>query len=289
MSLPPPSVPDLPEFTSGQEAAVVSPVEVGKSLRKELRGLGHKLERFLAARAALVRHVSKMEPPIPQAWLPDSARSPGALAGDGLFSCPVILTPDGFRLFGLVASQERTAQDARRWQEEDPSAPRTLPAPLAVPVDANSPLWLALLRLRPLHSLWERELRRGTLDDLLDHAQDAWFLDPTPLPPGAVIPRLGLPSWDAVPQLRATGRRFLVAPRDTEQGAIYLGHSQSLETWQAAIREALEAFPENPRILLELPETAMNVESFVIAFYEKKADRVDCLGAFALPPLIVTS
>lgn len=273
--------PDFHALVRWETGAVAPPASLGKGRLKEVHALGHKVERFLAARGALWKHAGKVAPGTLPPWMRTRDSAPGELAGEGLFACAVLLKEDGFHLPQPILAQDLAGQFASLWQHCDPAAPRSLPAALAVPSDANAPLWLALLRLRPLRELWERELRRATFESLLDLMPDAWVLDPTPLPPGAVIPRLELASWDDLAHLSSSGRRFAIASSEQIHGGVILNSATPTETWSAAIQQSLEAFGNEPRVLVEL-SSGTETPAWIIAFYERRAGRVNGLGAMAL-------
>jgi hypothetical protein len=260
-------------------------LELGRARFRDLRSAGHKIERFLAARGAVLRHATKKGNDQVASWLRTADAPPSELRGDGLFCCAALVGESDFTLLQPVLAQDLTAQLVDRWLRLDPAVPKTLPDAFEIPADANAPLWLALLRLRPWHELWQRELRRGTFEDLLDLLPDAWLLDPTPFPPGAVVPRLELSTWNDLPRLMASSaRRFLLAsPRD-EDGGTLLDGTMPQERSRALIREALRDFAKEPRVLTELPAEPNASHPWLISFYQRKAGRVEGVGAFALAP-----
>jgi hypothetical protein len=190
------------------------------------------------------------------------------------------------KLLGTIMPAAVTSQLAHLWRDCDSAAPREFPAVLPVPADADNSLWLALLRLRPLRNLWERELRRATLDSLLDLLPDAWVLDPSPLPPGAVIPRLEIPSWSGLPEVATSREGFTITSHRGRwpAGPVTIGSSPSSEEWQAAVAEALDAFETAPHVLVQggLDSRAGDVRC--IAFYERTAGRVEGIGFLGLVP-----
>ncbi|QIF05698.1 hypothetical protein [Roseimicrobium sp. ORNL1] len=165
------------------------------------------------------------------------------------------------------------------WRQTDPEAPKVLPPLLPTPPDAAAPLWMALLRLRPLRGVWESVLRRDHFETLLQISPDAWLLDPTPLPPGSVIPRLELPCWDRLPHLQHAGRQFAISAPGTIDGANELSEGAPAESWATAVHAALESTTAEPHILVELPRTPA---SWLLAVYEKKGTRVDARGFLSL-------
>lgn len=262
-----------------------APVELSKAQLKELRTIGHKVERFLAARGHWWRHSARLEPSALPSWArAEHVLPPGELAGEGLFACAFVDTEVGFKLLSLVVAQEDAARLAGLWQRVDSEAPRSLPGALAVPADANTPLWLALLRLRPLRDFWDRELRRAAVDALLQLLPDAWVLDPAPIPEGAVIPRLNLAAWSDLPRWRSAGRSFVIAAAESARPTTVLDPHASAPDWTDATGRALHAFAAGPHFLIDLTAGAPGGRPVLIGFYEKKIGRVECLGAMALIP-----
>lgn len=62
-----------------------------------------------------------------------------------------------------------------------------------------SPCLLALLHLPALRGFWDRALRRSHFGRLRRVLPRAWFVTADPLPVGAIVPGLGITSWDRLP------------------------------------------------------------------------------------------
>lgn len=260
-------------------------LEFPKAWLKELPTIGHKVGRFLATRSHWRREAAKAALVDPPRWLLEPGGSaPGDPTEDGLFACSFSVG-EHLRLDQLMVSQESATHLGHLWQRHDPGAPQSLPPALSPPADANAPVWLALLRLRPLRQFWDRELRRSTVDSLLGLLPDAWVLDPAALPPGAVIPRLEITAWADLPRLRNSGRAFAIVAADGAGEAVPLDEALPAEAWTAAIRWALDQFPAAPRVLVERDGHARPVPGTqIVGFYEKKADRTEGLGTMCLVP-----
>jgi hypothetical protein len=223
--------------------------ELSKPRRNLLSSLGHHVVR-LAEACDRLRGKEATFPGLAP-WLRPAAQG-NSIVGDGVFACP--LTLDGVRL-GLHPLVASSAQCAAAFPALSLAVPESA-APLAPPASLNDPLWPALLRLRPLHDFWERELRRASVDLLFELLPDAWLLDPAPLPPGSVIPRLEVAAWA---DLDVTARRFV--PATTEE-----------------IARSLAAYPAAPGVLTALPEFSADAIP-ILSFYLKAGARVDWLGA----------
>ncbi len=257
-------------------------VPVGKAHLKELRTLGHKVVRFLTARAACARQLSKHHHSHRPAWLDFTDRSPGPPQGDGLFACAARLDATGLHLPLPVIPSEFTSPLASLWQRVDTSAPASLPSSLQLPGDANAPRWLALLRLRPLREVWERELRRDTLQALLNLLPDAWMLDSTPVPEGAVLPRLEIAAWSDLPSSSSPIRRFVIVPADTWDDTSALDDTLPRASWSPTLQLALGT--PAPHVLVSLPDAGLPSPTWIVAFCHKHDTRVDTLGFLALSP-----
>ncbi|RBP39724.1 hypothetical protein DES53_109151 [Roseimicrobium gellanilyticum] len=262
--------PDLEPLLRSASAA---PTEMSKAQTNVFRSLGHKLERFLAARALVHQRILQDETFAPlKPWLGKDGGIPASLKEDGTFLSAYSLSGTDIRLAALMLPPDLATKALALWRQTDPEAPKVLPALLDPPQDAAAPLWLALLRLRPLRSVWESMLRRDHFETLLQVLPDAWLLDPTPLPPGAVIPRLELASWENLPYVQREGRRFAIASPESWDGAQELGSHGTLQT-------ALTNSATAPQTLMALPAAP---DSWIIAVYEKKANRVDARGFLSL-------
>jgi hypothetical protein len=270
----------LPSVSSPLHTDPGPPCEIGKAQISSLRSLGHKLERFLAARELVHRKILQDEAfASVRPWLGQSPAAPTALEGEGTFVSVFLRQEMGVRLGAVVLPTDVATQALALWRQTDPEAPKVLPPLLPSPPDAAAPLWMALLRLRPLRGVWESVLRRDHFETLLQISPDAWLLDPAPLPPGSVIPRLELPGWDRLSHLQREGRQFAISSPGTLDGANELSEAASAGSWTTAVQAALETTAAEPRILVELPRTP---ESWLLAFYEKKGTRVDARGFLSL-------
>lgn len=218
-----------------------------------------------------------------QPWLgPLAKHEPGALKVDSLFVCPLQLTDEKMRLHPLVLSAAHAATAVELWKRASPDKTEALPPLFSFAVESvNSPLWPALLRLRPLRDHWERELRRSAVQNLLQVLPTAWLLDPAPIPPGAVIPGLGLPSWSELAALRDSRRVFILASVDGDASPVILDDSLPEAEWRQSLDAGLHAAAINPRILTELTPTPYG-EKNILSFYSKTGSRVNWLGALAL-------
>src|SRR5216110_2568086 len=81
-----------------------------------------------------------------------------------------------------------------------------------------------------------------------------WVVDPTPLPPQAVIPELNLTDWQQLKTLSQKERELIVKISGFSEHAwgarsVYLGSDLSHADWSAAIDDALAGFERSPCVL----------------------------------------
>lgn len=269
------ATPTLLQAAASGELATAPSFELGKAQRKSLTSTGHQVERFLNACHALCSGLYEKRLPELHPYLRglDHAALP-MLKGEGLFVCTLYLHENKLHLQPLILSEDQVSSVIEAWLRVQLDAPKTLPVTLPIPKSASDPLWPALLHLRPLRTYWEQELRHSHLEILLERLPHSWVLDPTPLPPGAVIPKLELASWQ------------LFAPRGSYEISCFasgkniaLNDSLSAEEWNHALHQAMEAFPDSPHVLSETPPPN---DPRLFGIYHKQTDRVELLGAMAV-------
>jgi len=86
-----------------------------------------------------------------------------------------------------------------------------------------------------------------------------WIVDPTPLPPHAVLPRLELHSWDEVAGLSQRDRKLVLKVSGFHENAwgsrgVFVGHDLSTAEWSARLRHALDHVEEQPWVLQRFRE-----------------------------------
>lgn len=115
-------------------------------------------------------------------------------------------------------------------------------------------LLFALLWNRNLRGFWHHHLGAAFFERLLRHVPYTWVVDPTPLPPHAAIPELGLTDWQQLKTLSQRERHLILKVsgfHPTAWGArsVTLGSDVSRADWAAAVDAALRAFPTTPYVL----------------------------------------
>jgi hypothetical protein len=120
-------------------------------------------------------------------------------------------------------------------------------------------LSLALLHHPLLQSYWQKTLGKEDFDWFKSGVPESWVLDPTPIPPQAVIPGLS-PAGEPVQDFRALKglsqkERQLVlkpsgfSPLGWGSRGVTIGHDQPADVWAERLEEALQSFSKTPYIL----------------------------------------
>lgn len=122
-------------------------------------------------------------------------------------------------------------------------------------------LALALFHHHLLADFWQENLGRRSLELLRKLIPQSWIMDPTPLPPGAVLdgPRAAgrmLNDWRDLTSASQKERDLIIkisGYHETAWGArsVVLGSDCSREEWQAGVEQALRLAPTNLHVLQE--------------------------------------
>lgn len=120
-------------------------------------------------------------------------------------------------------------------------------------------LAFALLHHPLLTPFWERELGEDLYESLQSLMPRTWVLDPSPIPPTAVIPDLTLggrplADWRSLAKAGQKERRYVLKPSGFSEQAwgsrgVSVGHDLPLAEWEAALDRALASFPQTPHVL----------------------------------------
>ncbi|MBM3845628.1 MAG: hypothetical protein FJ405_05000 [Verrucomicrobia bacterium] len=112
----------------------------------------------------------------------------------------------------------------------------------------------ALLWNRNLRDFWRQELGDGFFNRLLKHVPYSWVMDPTPLPPHAAVPELGITDWLQLETFSQRERDLILKVSGYSEQAwgargVHLGSDLSQADWSAVVREAIREFPQRPSLL----------------------------------------
>lgn len=157
-------------------------------------------------------------------------------------------------------------------------------------------LAFALLHHPSLRSFWRGALPPETLTMLLGLIPPTWIVDPSPLPPHAVVPGLeieGEPvtAWEQVGRASQKGRHLILKPSGFSPLAwgsrgVVVGHDLSQEAWAEAVRQAVDGFAQTPFIL----QPFISGRPYTMSYWETSADRIiEIQGRVRLSPYYFAS
>ena len=119
----------------------------------------------------------------------------------------------------------------------------------------------ALLHHPALAPYWRTELSEELFVHLTTIMPRSWVVDPSPVPPSAVIPGLSIggravTNWSDLSAATQKQRHFVLKPSGFSELAwgsrgVSVGHDLPQHEWAAAIEAALGAFPHTPYVLQE--------------------------------------
>jgi hypothetical protein len=120
-------------------------------------------------------------------------------------------------------------------------------------------LWLALLWAPALARVWRQSLRGAHLRVLRELVPFGWVADPTPLPPHAALPRLGVHGWDEVAEFSQKQRRLVLKISGFHELAwgsrgVFVGHDLAAAEWRERLAAALADFDNQPWLMQEFHE-----------------------------------
>jgi len=120
-------------------------------------------------------------------------------------------------------------------------------------------LWLAMLWTPALKQVWEQSLRGSHLARVREIVPQGWVVDPSPLPPQAALPVLGVNSWEEVARFSQKERRLVLKIsgfHETAWGSrgVHIGHDMSQSEWSGRVHAAMGDFDQQPWIMQEFRE-----------------------------------
>ena len=120
----------------------------------------------------------------------------------------------------------------------------------------------ALLWNRNLQPFWRQELGESFFARLKKHVPYTWLIDPTPLPPQAAIPELNLTDWSQLKTLSQRERDLILKVSGFSEHAwgargVVLGSDLPQADWAKAVDDAIEHFPQSPRVLQRYHKPAL--------------------------------
>jgi hypothetical protein len=129
-------------------------------------------------------------------------------------------------------------------------------------------LWLALFWSRPLQEFWRQEIGEKGQKLLQRIIPYSWVLDPTPIPPHAVIPELNIQSWHEIERFSQKQRDLVLkisgfSPDAWGARGVYVGSDMSAEEWTTQVRRGLEEFSQHPHLLQRFMKGAIVKQDYV--------------------------
>lgn len=141
-------------------------------------------------------------------------------------------------------------------------------------------LLMALFHHPVLEPFWLEQLGRESVEFLRAIFPKTWVMDPSPLPPHAVIPGLNLggraiTDWNQLKDTTQRERELVIKPSGFSEEAwgsrgVRIGHDLPKEEWAAAVDDAQEAFVRSPHILQEFRKGA----GFKLQYYDFATERL---------------
>ncbi len=184
---------------------------------------------------------------------------------------PVALVYRFFELFDLknVPKAELVMYSAKK--------DRVLVTPPFKPA-LEEKLAFALFHHPILAPFWKRELGDESYPILAGVLPRTWVLDPSPLPPSAVIPDLrvggrAVADWRDLAGATQKDRHYVVKPSGFSELAwgsrgVSVGHDLPQSEWASALDKALASFPATPYVLQEFYKG----RQFELSYYDRRAD-----------------
>ncbi len=165
-------------------------------------------------------------------------------------------------------------------------------------------IWFALFWLKPLEDYWRKAIGERTLRELRRVIPYSWVMNPEPLPVHAVLPRLGVNSWEEVGDFSQKERELILKVSGFSETAwgsrgVVMAQDVPQVEWRAAVGEALGRWADQPHLLQkfhkgrlveqrwfdesegEMATLSGRVRLCPYYFLGDGGDRVRCSGALA--------
>ena len=128
-------------------------------------------------------------------------------------------------------------------------------------------LWMALFWMPTLREFWLRQLGERGVESLRKWFPYTWILDPSPLPPNAVYPRLEVQDWKEMANFSQKERDLIVKISGFDGRAwgakgVRLGSDLSAKEWAETVQSALSEFSHHPHILQVFRHSVLTDQSY---------------------------
>jgi hypothetical protein len=126
----------------------------------------------------------------------------------------------------------------------------------------------AFLWMERLRAFWREQLGDATLTALREVFPYTWIVDPTPLPPHAVIPELDIHDWREMAKFSQKQRELVLKISGFNERAwgsrgVYVGHDLPANEWAEAIERALGNFASHPFILQRFEKSKLSEAQYM--------------------------
>lgn len=165
------------------------------------------------------------------------------------------------------------------------NAIRITPTPKAY---LEEKMMLSLFHQPQLAEFWRREVGKRGMGILGGLIPNSWILDPTPVPPHAIIPGLthqgrAICSWEELVHFSKKERELVLKPSGfakeaTESRGVTIGHDVAEDTWAGAVRGALADFEHHPHVLQRFHKAAR----LPVRYYDFHTGQVKAMHGRAL-------
>jgi hypothetical protein len=139
-------------------------------------------------------------------------------------------------------------------------------------------LAFALVHHPMLEPYWKKVLSLETFDLLRRLMPQTWVLDPSPIPPTAIIPGLevngrAISSWRDLEVTTQKERQYVIKPSGFSELAwgsrgVFVGHDLPQTEWSAALQSALDSFSTTPSVL----QVFHKGRQFTLEYYDEQND-----------------
>lgn len=151
-------------------------------------------------------------------------------------------------------------------------------------------LWMALFWMPTLREFWLRQLGDRGVESLRKWFPYTWILDPSPLPPNAVYPRLEIQDWKEMARFSQKERDLIIKISGFDGRAwgargVRLGSDLSAKEWVEAIENALAEFSSHPHILQVFRHSVLTDQSY----YGEEGVLITMKGKARLSPYFFVS
>jgi len=129
-------------------------------------------------------------------------------------------------------------------------------------------MWFSLFRHPELQDQWHRELGDKGMKIMDSLIPTTTIMDPSPLPPQALLSGLKINHWDGLKAFSQKERDWIVkisgfSPMAWGAKGVYYGSDLPQDEWKKVIDQALSSFPHNPYIIQKFSATKIYGQNYI--------------------------